>query len=191
MRDNILIEVFNNSRLKAYIRKIAPYSYEEVHSSLMMDLMTKVDEYKLCKLHASDELEPYLRVMAKNMVSNPLSPFNREKHQNTTEITDYLEDTYEADLSNPEEGLIEQEDTYEVKMLLVGIQEWLSERTDKVEGAFYDEILFNKYFRFGNTFREISDNTKIPLSEIYSGISAVQQVVVTKFKERYDGVINK
>jgi len=92
--------------------------------------------------------------------------------------------------ANVEDNLIDTEKEYLINELLLDVKEWLKLRSEKIEGAYYDEKLFNKYFSGGMTFREIADETKIPLSEIFNSIAGTNEIVLTKFEERYDGLIN-
>jgi len=198
MRDLILIEVYFDETLRGYIKKLTPHLYEEAHSQFMLNVMTKIDEDKLVRLHESKELQYYLVTMARNMVVNFCSDFNK-KYRDYLSYDKWLDiDGYEEDkqrfLSNEcsvEEGLIDVEKEYLINELILDVKAWLKGRAERIEGAYYDEILFNKYFSGGLTFREIAEQTKIPLSEIYNGVSNAQNIVLMKFQQRYDNIINQ
>ena len=198
MRDLILIEVYFDETLRGYIKKLTPSLYEEAHSQFMLNVMTKIDKEKLIALHESKELQYYLVSMARNMVVNFCSDFNKKyrsflSYDKFTDLDGYEEDKqyFLATASNVEENLIDVEKEYLINELLLDVKAWLKGRTDRIEGAYYDEILFNKYFSGGLTFREIAEQTKIPLSEIYNGVSNAQSIVLTKFQERYERIINE
>lgn len=198
MRDLILIEVYFDETLRGYIKKLTPHLYEEAHSQLMLNVMTKIPEEKLISLHESKELQYYLVSMARNMVVNFCSDFNKKyrsylSYDKWSDIDGYEEDkqAFLADGSNVEDNLIDVEKEYLINELILDVKAWLKGRAERIEGAYYDEILFDKYFSGGLTFREIAGQTKIPLSEIYNGVSNAQSIVLTKFQERYDDIINQ
>tara|TARA_R110002074_G_C12316115_1_gene646507 strand:+ start:103 stop:702 length:600 start_codon:yes stop_codon:yes gene_type:complete len=199
MRDLILIEIYFDESIRGYIKKLTPSLYEEAHSQLMLNVMTKIDDNKLISLHESKELQYYVVAMARNMVVNFCSDFNRKYRSFLSyDVVDSLDDNalgFKAFLqdcnSNVEENLIDEEKEYLINELLLEVKNWLKLRSEKIEGAYYNEKLFNKYFSGGMTFREIADETKIPLSEIYKSIAGTNEIVLTKFQQRYDRIINQ
>ena len=198
MRDLILIEVYMDETLRGYIKKLTPSLYEEAHSQFMLNVMTKISNEKLTSLYESKELQYYLVRMARNMVVNFCSDFNKKYRSFLSYDNNSLEDNSAGYLdfiadsdSNVEDNLIDIEREYELNELIADVKQWLKNRTKRIEGAYYDEILFNKYFSGGMTFREIAEQTKIPLSEIYNGVAGTQNIVLIKFQKRYDNIINK
>lgn len=198
MKDLILIEVYFDETLRGYIKRLTPHLYEEAHSQLMLNVMTKIPDEKLISLHQSKELQYYIVRMARNMVVNFCSDFNKKyrnylSYDKWTDLDGYEEDKQKflSDENNVEEGLIDVEKEYLINELLLDVKKWLKDRSDKIEGAYYNEILFNKYFSGGLTFREIAEQTKIPLSEIHKAITGTNEIVLTKFQQRYDDIINQ
>ena len=192
-------EIYANETIRGYLKKMVPSLHEEAHSHLMLDIMTKIPSERLEQLKESKELMYYIFGMARNMVINQSSPFNKlYKNQHEVSYDNIItnEDNEEKldflidESSNVEESCLDVEKQREIDGLLSDVRLWLAGRTQRVSKAYYDEILFKKYFTDQLTFREIADSTKIPLSEIYAGVTAIQNVVQTKFKKNYGNIIN-
>ena len=196
----IITELYNDETLKGYVKKMSPNNHEEAFSQLMLDVMTKIPKDRLSDLKQSKELNYYVVGMARNMIVNPSSPFNKHFNENKMlsydAILDCDDDNIEKleflidEAASVEEIRIEEEREDGINSLLSQTKEWLAERTRRVDRAYYDEILFNKYFTDKLTYREISKATRIPLSEIYNGVTNVQEIVQTKFKNDYERIIN-
>jgi hypothetical protein len=198
MKDIILIELYFDKMLRSFIKKITPQLSEEAHSQFMMNVMVSITEDKLLQMHDDGVLLYYCVRMIRNMVVNQSSPFNK-KYSNLisydASMTENSERTFSEYIedkdSNVEDKFISNEKQEEINLLLSDVKDWLSNRAKNVEGAYYDEMLFNKYFSGGLTFRDIAAQTGIPLKTIYTDITLTQSAVLTKFQERYDNIINR
>ena len=197
MRNRIIEELYNDDMLKGYTKKLSPNNHEDVYQEFLLIVMTKISEQKLKELYDLKELNFYCVRIIKNMVINPSSPFN--KAIGGTDVSyDVVADGFESEFSNSiidedsnvEDLSLSKESSDEMNLCIQEIKTWLGRRSFRVKDSFYDEKLFTKYFVDAMTFEEISEQTKIPKSEIYNNIMATQSVIQTKFNNRYYGIIN-
>lgn len=180
MRDKILVEVYSDVFYRAYISSLLPNLVEEAHSELISTL-AEMDEDKLIKLYNNKELKYYSIAIIRNMIFNKSSPFNKQFNQdNSLELQEaaYLVDEELADEFNDE--LADE--------LISDIWRFLEERSGYIEGAWYSEKVFKMYFKTSKSFRDLSSETKIPTSSIYHNVKSTQELIIDKFKDRYDRI---
>jgi hypothetical protein len=196
-RDEIITELYNDEMLRGYTKKLSPSNYEDVYQEFLLIVMTKISEEKFLELYTLKELNFYCVRIIKNMITNPASPFNRSLGYEDVSY-DVLPQNFNSPFSDStidEESNVEvltlsNERETEIDLCIEDVKKWLKNRSKTVEGAYYDEILFTKYFIDGMTFEEIAEQTKIPKSEVYNNITLTQSAIQTKFKEHYYGIIN-
>jgi hypothetical protein len=117
------------------------------------------------------------------MLFNKYSSFNKLHGHKVYEVFENTED-YNPALSEEDEP----KDCDLLDELTEDIYNFLEGRTDKLDNAWYDEKLFKMYFGKDETFRSLSDKTGIPYTSIFHNIKGTQQMIQTKFKERYDNL---
>lgn len=197
MRNRIIEELYNDEMLKGYTKKLSPSNHEDVYQEFLLIVMTKISEEKLLELYTLKELNFYCVRIIKNMIINPTSPFNKAIGGNDISY-DVIADGFESEFSNSiidedsnvEDLSLSKEQDANMVQCIQDVKIWLEERTLRVSGAFYDEKLFTKYFIDAMTYEEISEQTKIPKSEVYNNIMLTQSVIQTKFNNQYYGIIN-
>ena len=200
-RDKIIIELNNNDRLKGYAKKLSPNNYEDVFQEFLLIMMDKVKEDKLSELHALNEVEFYSARVIKSIVVTKGNPLNKalgdssEVNMTDLESNQFAEsfiDTFASEeiLEQPVLLCEETEKEDDLSDIHDEVLEWLTHRSLTIAGEYYYEKLFRMHFCDALTYREIEEITKIPKSEICQSIKLVRVAVNTKFKNKYDGIIN-
>lgn len=179
-RDDILIEVFNDSFYKGYAAKLSPKLVDEIQSELIA-ILAEMDAEKLIQLHSNNELRYYSIAIIRNMVLNKKSPFNKmfNDNHNFDEEFDIADDIDEPSVDFDDDG---------ADCLIADIYKFLNNRASEVSGAWYDEGLFKIYFGEDLTLREVSERTGIPLSSVYHNIKSTMKLIGNEFKDRYNDV---
>ena len=176
-RDEILTEVYNDIFYKAYISSLLPKLVDEAHSELVYTL-SEMDEEKLINLHDNKELKYYSIAIIRNMIFNKSSPFNRMFNESHLEVQEAL---YIIDDVMPPQFNDDAADE-----LILDIWRYLEDRSKNIDGAWYSEQIFKMYFNTSKSFRELSAETKIPTSSIYHNVKGTQELIINKFKNRWN-----
>ena len=176
-RNDILTEVYNDVFYKCYIASLLPNLVDEAHSELIATL-AEMDEEKLVQLYENKELKYYSIAIVRNMIFNKSSPFNKLFNESHLEVEDafYIIDDVTPPQFNDDAG----------DALIFDIWSYLEDRSKKIDGAWYSEQIFKMYFNTSKSFRDLSAETKIPTSSIYHNVKSTQQLIIDKFKKKYD-----
>jgi hypothetical protein len=177
-RDEILTEIYNEKFYKRYITLVAPELVEEAYSEFLL-MVCELCESKLKMLYESKGCKAYFGTMIHSLVFNKYSTFNKMHGERNSNIEDFYDLSYE-DLEPIDQDLVVE--------LVEDVYKFLESRTNTVSNAWYDEGLFKMYFGKDETYRSLSDKTKIPYSSIFHNIKGTQQVIKSKFKDRYDNL---
>ena len=183
--------IYKHEGLKNYLKKKFLSQWEDAHSELIADVIEKIPTCKLQQYITDDTLMFYVFGMSRHMLINRTSPFNMA-HNNNVNFVDKIElsTLYDVVDESYNEDQVSNDFDEDVQELCQDVSTFLSGRTKRVSGAFYDEILFNRKFKQNLTYEEMSKATKIPAAEIFNSIGATKQMLSTKFQDRYDGLIN-
>ena len=182
MKNKIIEEIYKDDFYKGYIKSLSPNLYEEAYSEFLL-MVCEMCETKLKLLYESNSFRYYSVTVIRNMLFNKYSSFNKLHGHKVYEVFENTED-YNPALSEEDEP----KDCDLLDELTEDIYNFLEGRTDKLDNAWYDEKLFKMYFGKDETFRSLSDKTGIPYTSIFHNIKGTQQMIQTKFKERYDNL---
>jgi len=173
MDKNTIIErVYSDPFFVQYISGLVSEHKQEAHSEFIA-ILCELDEEKLKQLNQFHELRYYCIRIIYNMIANPNSQFNKVYREHLVDIDSIQYDkTTEDDL---EEGT----------ELLEDIRAFLKKRSKRVDGAWADEMLFNKYIMEGRTYRQIAAETGIHYVSLFKSMKLIKEMLKTKFLCQY------
>ena len=166
-RNKIIERVYNDPFFVDYINGlVTPNNREELHSEFILKVC-EIPEEKLLQLNQFNELRYYCIRIIYNIITHPSSDYRKENLINIDSIE------YKA---TTEEDIQEGED------IINDIRAFMRGRSERVEGAWADEILFDKYIMEGRTYRQIAAETGIHYVSLFKSMKLIKSMLKTKFK---------
>ena len=182
MRDKILSEVYSDDLYRQYAAEFYPQLVDEICSELFL-ILCEMDEDKLIALYNNNELKYYNIVIIKNMIFYKYSSFNKMYKQDKLDDSVVMENFDKVESEDDDSRDFNDDAADE---LVKDIKSFLKSRSKTTCGGWYDEEIFNMYFFSDKTYRDLSEETKIPTPSIFNTAKKTQAIVVKEFKKRYD-----
>tara|TARA_R110001632_G_scaffold123505_3_gene236252 strand:- start:198 stop:752 length:555 start_codon:yes stop_codon:yes gene_type:complete len=182
-KDKILIEIYNNKLFKSYAAKMSPKLVDEVISEVIITVANMNTE-KVLDLYYKKDLNRYIITIITNMIINKKSPFN--KMYNNADFQ--IEAAFNFKDITTEDNPFTGEESIE---LIEDIKSFLNKRDGISLEEKESNDLFDMAFFQSETYQDVADTTDKSKTTIYNSVQDVKEVVVTKFKNRYNDIRNK
>ena len=168
-RNKIIERVYRDPFFVDYINSLTPNNREEAHSEFIV-MVCEIPEKKIKQLHQFNELTYYCIRMIRNMVVNPTSNFNKMFNERLLCLDNIKPIEYTED------------EIDDLDKQLQEVRDFISSRSERVEGAWADEKLFDKYIMEGRTYRQIAAETGIHYVSLFKSMKLIKGMLKMKFK---------
>lgn len=188
MTFNQIIEELANTPLYMDICKTYTandYIKEELYQEFFIVLL-KYKEDKIIEMYNNKQLRYFCVGIIKTMATSSKSPFYNKirKPQLTsiefnteTEITDDFDNNLDAETLREE--------------FLNDINKFLMSKENEEKRFWYSKQIFELYFVKGMNYRQISEETLIPITSLYYTVLNVKQLIKEEFNLEYQDIKKK
>ncbi len=176
--EDVVNHIYSDPFFKGFSSKFYNDEFlsEELFQEFLLIVLEKKD--KMIELYDNKQLNYYSYTVIRNLACNKSSTFNKNHSSlNRTELHDNFESTNDDIYQNELKGLLEE------------IDEFLSNKVKEDSNFWYNKELFELYF-FGNeSYRSLSQQTKIPITSIFNSVTTTKKLINDHFSEKYNQTI--